>query len=165
MSTFMFVGHSLFTCYFHALLSCSDPNITHICIPVCVCVCAQTVHDDSAWLLQSVCMCVSVLLSHPCRCAEAPLSLSFSLSSISCSGDSGSSSSAGLSSETASSLPSESFSPEQQSCVSPLLLILCVLLIMILWVKMGEDSLEELVRRLTVIVHKIGRRSCEWVCV
>ncbi|KAF4118445.1 hypothetical protein G5714_000496 [Onychostoma macrolepis] len=71
------------------------------------------------------------------------------------------SSSTGLSSETASSLPSaDSVSPEQQHSVSPLLLVLCVLLIMILWVKMGEDSLEELVRRLTVIVHKIGGPRC-----
>lgn len=153
----MFVGHSLFMCYLYALPSCSDSNNTHICIPVCVRkLCMMTLHGCC-----SVCVCVSVCCCLILAAVLRHLSLSFSLSSISCSGDSGSSS-AGLSSETASSLlPSEPFSPEQQSCVSPLLLILCVLLIMILWVKMGEDSLEELVRRLAVIVHKIGRRSCE----
>ncbi|KAA0721927.1 hypothetical protein E1301_Tti012001 [Triplophysa tibetana] len=70
-------------------------------------------------------------------------------------------SSIGLSSETASSPPPDSSSPGQQCGGSLALLVLCVLLIMILWVKMGEDSLEELTRRLDVIIRKIGRMSSE----
>lgn len=156
----MFVGHSLFTCF--SMHCCHVVTLISLIFAyLCVCVCARKLCMMTLHGCCRVCVCVSVCCCLILAAVLRHLSLSFSLSSISCSGDSGSSSSAGLSSETASSLPSESFSPEQQSCVSPLLLILCVLLIMILWVKMGEDSLEELVRRLTVIVHKIGRRSCE----
>ncbi|XP_076839378.1 guanine nucleotide exchange factor DBS isoform X4 [Brachyhypopomus gauderio] len=99
-------------------------------------------------------MCVRAHAFRPCLVVRARVCVCVSASSSSLA-VSPPPPAAAVAADTASSLPApEASVPGQCVCLSPLLLLLC-LAAMILWVKMSEMALEELLRRLSAVTHRI----------